>query len=370
MSLGHGASIVKNGLEFYYDMSNVQKSWKGAPTTNLLFDSGIINWTTSNLTGSVTRSTVVENQVYRFTSTTGGTFRISVPLVKLTNNLPYNMSYKYRFISGTSTTFSMSDWCDVSLQNRVDINTLEYNFSSAYGVRSTYDSIYRFMDFNISANTVVEIWDIQLEQREFATPYVNGTRTNTQAILDLTSKHTITTNELTYNSDNTFSFNGNTSYVVPNIPFTIWNNSFTINQWCYFLDDSRGILVGDFSTVGAINTAFEKHTDRRMRLYWNAAPDIFTSNNVIDLNTWQYVTCVRDKATSRVLFYVNGDLKYTYNGALSDKVATVPHRMGADGRTGTTVVFGSIPITQIYNRALSESEVKQNFEALRGRYGI
>lgn len=35
MSLGHGASIVKTGLVFHYDMGNTAKSWKGRPTTNL-----------------------------------------------------------------------------------------------------------------------------------------------------------------------------------------------------------------------------------------------------------------------------------------------------------------------------------------------
>ena len=48
----------------------------------------------------------------------------------------------------------------------------------------------------------------------------------------------------------------------------------------------------------------------------------------------------------------------------------MPHRIGADGRTGTTVVLGNLPATQIYNRALSAEEIRQNFNALKGRYGI
>jgi hypothetical protein len=36
----------------------------------------------------------------------------------------------------------------------------------------------------------------------------------------------------------------------------------------------------------------------------------------------------------------------------------------------TTWLNGKISNVQIYNRALSASEVQQNFNALRGRYGI
>lgn len=168
----------------------------------------------------------------------------------------------------------------------------------------------------------------------------------------------------------TFVFNGSSGYLVPENPFAIWNKSFTISQWVYFVDDTRGILVGDFLTNNAINTAFEKHTSRRLRLYWDASPDIFTGNNAIDLNVWQYVTVVRDKNTSQVRFYNNDSLVHTYNGALSDKTATVPHRIGADGRTGTTVVDGEIASTQIYEKSLTQEEIAQNFNALRGRYGI
>ena len=47
MALGHSPSIVTNGLVFAYDMGNPQKSWKGAPTTNLFTDSEQFdNWDT------------------------------------------------------------------------------------------------------------------------------------------------------------------------------------------------------------------------------------------------------------------------------------------------------------------------------------
>lgn len=55
MSLGHGASFVRTGLSCYYDMSNTQKSWKGAPTTNYLtYSNTFQSFAYSNLTLNAT----------------------------------------------------------------------------------------------------------------------------------------------------------------------------------------------------------------------------------------------------------------------------------------------------------------------------
>jgi hypothetical protein len=53
MSCTVGAKVASTGLVFEYDMSNTQKSWKGAPSTNLLsysdqFDSA--TWQKSGIT--------------------------------------------------------------------------------------------------------------------------------------------------------------------------------------------------------------------------------------------------------------------------------------------------------------------------------
>ena len=51
----------------------------------------------------------------------------------------------------------------------------------------------------------------QVEFSTYATPFVNGTRTNTQAVLDLTGVSTITAINMAYASNGTITFNGSTS---------------------------------------------------------------------------------------------------------------------------------------------------------------
>jgi hypothetical protein len=38
--------------------------------------------------------------------------------------------------------------------------------------------------------------------------------------------------------------------------------------------------------------------------------------------------------------------------------------------TGTAFFNGKVPMVRVYNRALTASEIQQNFNALRGRFGI
>jgi hypothetical protein len=133
-------------------------------------------------------------------------------------------------------------------------------------------------------------------------------------------------------------------------------------MWCYFLDDSRGILLGDYQRANSISVNFEKGTSYSLRLYWAASPDIYTGNNVVEANKWQLVTLVRDKENSKVYFYVNDILKYTYNGALTDKVTSSLHLIGRDNRTGTTTVNGRIDEPRIYAIALSEDDIKELYQ--------
>lgn len=71
--------------------------------------------------------------------------------------------------------------------------------------------------------------------------------------------------------------------------------------------------------------------------------------------------------------YINGKQIYysTNTGSLSAGTSSYPY-MTISGRTNGTgsPFFGKISAVQIYNRPISEEEIKQNFEALRGRYGI
>jgi hypothetical protein len=94
------------------------------------------------------------------------------------------------------------------------------------------------------------------------------------------------------------------------------------------------------------------------------------------LNVWEHHTIVYDSSSSPyVKFYKNGAYtggSTTNNSAnISSITTSEPFRIGLSVAGGPTRYFnGRMPLVQAYNRALTVSEVLQNFNALRGRFGI
>jgi hypothetical protein len=84
-------------------------------------------------------------------------------------------------------------------------------------------------------------------------------------------------------------------------------------------------------------------------------------------------TC--DVNTDELKFYVNGTLTQTTSFTSTFDTADTPINIGGTGILKFSATYagwanGKIYSTQIYNRALTQSEVLQNFNAQRARFGI
>jgi hypothetical protein len=86
-----------------------------------------------------------------------------------------------------------------------------------------------------------------------------------------------------------------------------------------------------------------------------------------NLNKFHLITATHSGTERK--FYINGDLYYTNSNTVTSQNLTNPVSIGAYDN-GIYATIGAIPTYLLYNRVLSAAEVKQNFEALRGRYGI
>jgi len=89
----------------------------------------------------------------------------------------------------------------------------------------------------------------------------------------------------------------------------------------------------------------------------------------ISTTVWYYASFVREgnSITNGYKTYLNGSFKGNFNtGTWSSSDVLV-----LGGRTDTAQYFdGNIACAQIYNRALSATEVSQNFNATRRRFGL
>lgn len=89
-------------------------------------------------------------------------------------------------------------------------------------------------------------------------------------------------------------------------------------------------------------------------------------------NVWNQVVCARkNNTTNGWNIYLNGVLKVSRNTTnLSVPTTTCNFRIGTWYSTTTREFKGEIGDVKIYNKALNASEVAQNYNALKGRFGL
>jgi len=102
----------------------------------------------------------------------------------------------------------------------------------------------------------------------------------------------------------------------------------------------------------------------RLNNAWVA--QIITVDNI---QQWNMYACSWDGTTLSA--YLNGNLinSGVKTGPLNTSDTGVLE-IGRDDGLGSRVFNGNIGLAQLYNRALTAPEVKQNFNALKGRFGI
>jgi hypothetical protein len=341
----------------HYDFDEFQE-----PTENLLYDNGTINWSIGNLTGTFTRTTIEENVRYRITSgASSSSFRVHVPITKLTNGATYTLSYNYSIVQGT--TFSMSDWCDTTLFNRVDTA----GYSSASGTRATYDSTFRFMDFSMSANSVVEIWNVQLEKKDHATPFVNGTRTGRVVDKSGYDNHAelalATTPQWVEGGKvgaGCYKFGGTHSLTTNKLFFDNVNQEWTVAGWVNLSNNTTRQVFNNFNAGNEIIHS----SGGKALLYANSGVNdhYVYSSGIIPTNQWLHAAFVYRTSDQTCKFYINGSLDATSSNYASTDIPA--------GFSSTTIfgqyMQGYMDDVRIYATALSADDILSLYQS-RGR---
>lgn len=96
---------------------------------------------------------------------------------------------------------------------------------------------------------------------------------------------------------------------------------------------------------------------------------------IITTNTWYYGGVTYNSTTKQLLIYLNGALQSTTTFPVGVGPTNLITGNGATNYIGNIFnasipLNGNISITQVYNRDLSATEVLQNYNALKGRYGL
>ena len=183
----------------------------------------------------------------------------------------------------------------------------------------------------------------------------------------------------TYNSTNggSINFDGSDDYInIPNTTSLQVTGDQTLVFWVYPQRRDRRQNFYNKAYGGEGTITYEP--DGSMYYFWGTAgSDAFPYQGVgtygapmLTLNIWYFVVLVRELSTpsKTVKWYINGVLNSTTTAAYTSATAgTSPITIGK-GYAGS--FLGKIGLVSQYNRALSQSEITQNFNATRSRFGI
>ena len=406
MSCHAGPDIVENGLVFCYDMNNTQKSWKGKPTINLQLPN-IIDWSTNAIITPLSELSPIGTSVYSVTDNNSGsylestrnitvpndsnTYTISIYIKKTYGATSTRLGFNSGFSGGTTVAYNQRFNSDTGVGNygsTVDLgNWWRWQFqitNNNTGNTTLYCSFYPATGFydsgdNFSATGTATVSAIQIEQNPFATPFVHGTRSNTQAILDLTSNNIITANSPTYNVDGTFSFSAINQRITTPISSTNFiNSNFTWEVWVKGTEITGGVQnmphIG-YGSGGWSRLGFQCESGYwKFRQYNSSGPPI-TSEVICgpsSTSDWKQIVVVGNYTNLTIQGYYNGIFNASQAYVNSSGNGSV---LGIGMSAGTYEPWnqgfnGYISTMKIYNRALSAAEVAQNFNATRKLYGI
>lgn len=178
-------------------------------------------------------------------------------------------------------------------------------------------------------------------------------------------------NGVTYSQLNggVFIFDGVNDYI--SITGSITLNSATFITWVKRNgNQTRGAgMIFSRSPGFTSGLNFNYASDNRIGYHWNDQNWNWDSNLIIPDLTW--CMCVISITPTNATAYLcqstgitSSILTTTHNSTTLNRI-----RVGADSDM-SRYTNGQISVAQIYNRALSESEITQNFNALKSRYGL
>jgi len=152
-----------------------------------------------------------------------------------------------------------------------------------------------------------------------------------------------------------------------------WIKTTSVKSNKSYLGDASNTIVGD--TRGSVWNGFGV-TNGKLN-YNNASKNDtwrqYNSNQSVNDGNWKYLAVTVNKSTDVVSLYINGSLDSTYNNESSGGKYNPWDYMGFNvlGRGFAGNYFdGTISVVMVYDVSLTSSEILQNFNAQKGRFGL
>jgi hypothetical protein len=384
MPFSAGPNIAaRPNLVFEYDTGDVQNSYKGEPTTNLLTYSSnfISNWidycgNLSNVTynttdvvapdGTYSAVKIVRNNITSCGASTTWGLRYESGGTLVSGNT-YTTSIWARCASGTvSMNFGLSDYYTTT----VTLTTTWQRFSFTWNYTPPGQPERVFQFFSTNQDITYYAWGAQTEMKDHATQYIasgasQGVRSNTQGLLDVSGyNRTMSLANVSFTSAAQMTFDGTDDFLNVSSNFGTFGQ-YTIEHVSFYQTVNRmpiASIGGPLFYQYGDNSWYYTHGGVSGEYYYNGN----NWNGQGPISGWGHWTIVYDGA--KVSIYRQGQLTGTQN---TSGTADFTNGLRIGNYTvGSYPWNGQIAIVRFYSSALSAQEVRRNYNQLKGRFNL
>jgi len=391
---GYGKMAGANSLVFAYDTGDTVNSYKGAPTTNLI--SGVANptlsadgWVEHGWSGSIDVDTQ-ENALVL--TATNGWHSIAYDFGSL--NSPITVSFKAKLKSKQTTNIPLhvlnglhlgdyDQWLG-SITTPTLTEYQEFVFTFTPTERALICLVLRGAD-TLGLTDEIYIKDLQVEQKSFKTAFVNGTRSATEGLIDLTGNQVIELADISFDSNGKITFDGITNYIDCG-DIVSGRETFSAESWVK-TEDVRVGANGSYKNPSIFGTQHGSGASGDFALcvksgnlgyYAELGSTGYRDSGVfIADNIWHHLAVTKD-LDGIIKLYVDGVEVYSRTGNTGTLRTTdllqyhwEVGRAYWRGEDSTMLRFnGDIATHRFYDRALSASEILANYNNQKTRFNI
>lgn len=398
---GYGKSSGSESLVFAYDLKDTVNSFRGEPATNSqnadissMTQVGFDSW--SCYDGSPPYHTWGTNQSKTFVTIPGpfGT-SVNAMLYHNFNGGFYGPTDWGAVPNGTITagrTYTVQGWVKAADSSSIGKTVTPYTYYSHSGGAYSAGTNYTLTDqwqlvshthtvqYNASGDGIMYFFtqnsgEVKMHltmtgvflDESHAVPWIIGgsTRSNTQGLLDLTGNNTIDLSNVSFDSNAQMTFDGtddfitagNNSHLAPgtgNFTYSCWMNPVGYSYYA-------GLLV--VATTGGLWIG-KLGSNMVLRAY--NVEDYLQHSTLPTVGQWTNVVITRNGTT--VTLYYNANSVATATTGYNFVQATA--YIGNDGPISSANFNGKITNTFFFNRALTSTEITNNYLKYKRQYGL
>lgn len=400
---GYG-KIVTNGLVFAYDTGDSRNSYLGAPTTNLFDEDNMAVY--DNVPGDVTVTLTKTSSSYKGAAIWK---EVITPITETGISYLKNANNPGIGVYQGTTPFYTADGytgCSIFFKPTVQMSSAPIlnNYSNmngwVAGNYTTYDDMgdgwfrawtlwtsgsngsdgkfWAINPYTSSLNVPIEVYWAgpfkEAQNRQWVSRYTKTHRSVSSSLFPLIGTASLDLSNVSFVTEN-MTFNGSNNYISFPNETTFDTQTLSIESICNpAMVAQDGFLFEKGALNTQINLFFFSGNLFVFRTYGISPNELyFTSTDAFTVNQWHHVVATFNGNTQTI--YVNGRQiaqatgltgTITYDNGGQSIGRYGGHTGGAHGYYFT----GSIAVTRFYNRALTQAEVKQNFNAQKTRFGL